>query len=320
MNIENYISQLLYRYQCVTVTGFGAFLTEIQSAQLLKNSNSFFPPKKLISFNSNIKNNDGLLVNHIALAEKTTYEIALKAIENVIFDWKNKLNTSGVLSLKNIGELTLNAEKNIVFTPYEQLNYLTSSFGLTSYVSPVIKREVYKELVEEVEEKAPIVLAAEKRNSKPYLKYAAMFVLGAGLLTAAGFYGNNFYQNKIEQQTLLVQTNVQKQLNQKIQEATFFIENPLPNVTLNVSSNTVKKTFKLPYHVVAGAFRVEENAAKSYVNLLKLGYKARRVGKNKYGLYPVLYGSFSSYAEAQQKMNEVKSTNNNQVWILVQEL
>jgi len=34
MKIEQYISRLLYRYQCVTVPGFGAFLTEIQPAQL----------------------------------------------------------------------------------------------------------------------------------------------------------------------------------------------------------------------------------------------------------------------------------------------
>ena len=74
MNIESYIAQLLYRYQCVTVPGFGAFLTEIQSAQLIESSHSFFPPKKVISFNAHLKNNDGLLANHIAQAEKTSYE------------------------------------------------------------------------------------------------------------------------------------------------------------------------------------------------------------------------------------------------------
>ena len=55
MKIEKYIAQLLYRYQCVTVPGFGAFLTEIQSAKLNESTNSFFPPKKIVSFNSQIK-------------------------------------------------------------------------------------------------------------------------------------------------------------------------------------------------------------------------------------------------------------------------
>ena len=69
MKIENYISQLLYRYQCVTIPNFGAFLTEIQSAKINEETNSFYPPTKLVSFNSYLKNNDGLLANQIAQTE-----------------------------------------------------------------------------------------------------------------------------------------------------------------------------------------------------------------------------------------------------------
>ncbi|MDP2161187.1 MAG: SPOR domain-containing protein, partial [Flavobacterium sp.] len=76
MRIDNYLSQLLYRYQCVTVPGFGAFLTEIRSAHLDESSNTFYPPKKVIAFNSNIKNNDGLLTQHVALSEKISYNQA----------------------------------------------------------------------------------------------------------------------------------------------------------------------------------------------------------------------------------------------------
>ena len=77
MNVNRHISSLLYRYQCVTVPGFGAFLTEIQSAQLNGSAVTFNPPTKVISFNANIKNNDGLLANHISLTEKISYEEAV---------------------------------------------------------------------------------------------------------------------------------------------------------------------------------------------------------------------------------------------------
>jgi hypothetical protein len=79
MKLEKYIDQLLFRYQCVTVPGFGAFLTETQSTQWIESTNTFSPPKKLLSFNSNIKNNDGLLANHIATTEKITYETAVSS-------------------------------------------------------------------------------------------------------------------------------------------------------------------------------------------------------------------------------------------------
>ena len=51
MKTEKHIAALLYRHQCVTVPGFGAFLSEWQSAQISEGQNSFTPPRKLISFN-----------------------------------------------------------------------------------------------------------------------------------------------------------------------------------------------------------------------------------------------------------------------------
>ena len=314
MKIDQYISQLLYRYQCVTVPGFGAFLTEIQSAQLQEASHSFYPPKKLVSFNSYLKNNDGLLANHIAQAEKMSYEIAVTVIQNEVNSWKNKLQEQGSISLKNIGELTLNAEKSLVFIPADQVNYLTSSFGLSTFASPNIKREEYKEELDVLEEKEPIAFIPEKRASNNVLKYAAVFVLGASLVGAGGFFGNQYYQNRIQAETLAVQTKVQKQVNQKIQEATFFISNPLPTVTLNVTEG------KMPYHIVAGAFLQEENATKMYDELVKLGYPAKKIAKNKHGLYPVIYGSYTSYSEAQSQMQKIQKSHNPEAWLLIEEL
>ncbi|WP_264520079.1 SPOR domain-containing protein [Flavobacterium sp. N1994] len=313
MKIEHYISQLLYRYQCVTVPGFGAFLTEFQSAQLNESSNSFYPPKKLISFNPFIKNNDGLLANHLAEAEKIPYEIAVNAIQNEVSHWKTKIQELGNYSIKNIGDFSLNSEMNIVFVPTDQINYHTASFGLSSFVSPSVKREVYKEEIEQLEEKAPILFTPEKRSNYTGLKYAAVFLVAAGI---AGTFGYKFYENKIAEETLLVQTNVQKKVNQKIQEATFYISNPLPSVTLTVPSPSEK----MPYCVVAGAFRIESNAEEQYQRLIKLGFtNAKRLAPNKHGLFPVLYGSYTSYSEAHQVMKDIQKLDNKEAWLLIQE-
>ena len=311
MKIEKYISQLLYRYQCVTVPGFGAFLTETQSAQLNESSNAFYPPKKLISFNSHLKNNDGLLANHIATAEKTSYNDAVEAIHSEVGIWKNILEINEKFTLKNIGELSLNSEKNVVFSPYEQLNYLKDAFGLNSFVSPTIKRETYRQEVEAIEEKAPIIFTPEKRKNYSYLKYAAVFVLA---MTAAGTIGFKVYQNQIKEETLTVETAVQKQVQDKIQEATFFIESPMPAVTLTIKED------KMPYHVVAGAFRKEENAQKIFQNLSDLGYKSKRLAPNKFGLFPVIYESYPTYSDAYQAMLKIRKAHNPDAWLLIKEL
>jgi hypothetical protein len=277
----------------------------------VESSNSFFPPKKLISFNAYLKNNDGLLANHIAQTEKTSYEYAVSAIQYEVFNWKKTLQETGVFSIKNVGDFCLNADRNLIFTPYDQTNYLSSSFGLSPFVSPMVKREIFEQQLEALEENDTIQLVPETRNKYAVLKYAAIFVLGLGLTATVGY---PIYQNEIETQKIIVETAVQRQVQNKIQEATFFIESPIPAVTLTV------KEGKLPYHIMAGAFRDEDNAQRIFEDLSEKGYKAKRIERNKHGLYPVLYGSFSTYAEAEKLKNEIRAKENPEAWILIESL
>jgi hypothetical protein len=320
MKIETYISQLLYRYQCVTVPGFGAFLTEIQSAQLNESTNSFFPPKKMISFNSHIKNNDGLLANHIANAEKTSYGFAVSAIAFEILNWQKVLDEDGILNLKNIGEIRLNSDNKLVFKPIQQNNYLTTSFGLSPFVSPLVKRENFEKEIERIEKNEPAPLYAEhkRKSSGSYLKYAAIFVLGLGITGSIGY---PLYQKQIAAETLIVEGTVQKKVQNKIQEATFLIQNPMPEVTLSVDTSKTELLEKtMPYHIIAGAFRSEQNAKKAYDQLIKDGYKARMLGVNKHGLFPVLYGSYTTMAEAEKAQKEIQKVENPDAWILIENL
>lgn len=313
MMIEKHISALLYRYQCVTVPGFGAFLTEIQPAQLNKDTHTFYPPKKLISFNANLKNNDGLLANHIALQEKISYDQAVANISREIESWFDKLQSHQTVALKNLGEMTYNVEGSLVFAPNTPINYFTDAFGLSTIISPAVRREELKAEVEALEEKTPIIFTPERRKNYSYLKYAAVFAL----MTSIGGAGFKMYRdNKIDQETLLVEQSVQEKVNNKIQQATFFIENPLPAVKLSLKED--KSTY--PYHVVAGAFRSKANAAKAMNELIAKGFKARQLEKNQFGLYPVLYGSFATYADAHQNMKKIHKTEDKEAWLLVKEL
>ncbi|UOK43203.1 MULTISPECIES: SPOR domain-containing protein [Flavobacterium] len=312
MKIENYISALLYRYQCVTVPGFGAFLTEIQSAKLDENANTFFPPKKVISFNPHLKNNDGLLANHVSLQEKISYEEAVSAVQSEVAVWKDQLQRRENLILKNIGEISVNAEWNWVFEPISSVNYLADAFGLSPVVTPSIQREVLKAQVEALEEKAPIVFTPERKKNYSFLKYAAAIVMTLGAGGAAYKYQ---YEQEFANDSLMVEKAVQQKVENKIQQATFFIENPLPAVTLNVSENTKK-----PYHIVAGSFRNEQNATKIFNEIKTLGFEPIRLEKNQFGLFPVLYGSYSSYTEAQTKMKEIQKSHNKEAWVLIKEL
>ena len=313
MLIEKHISDLLYRYQCVTVPGFGAFLTETVSAHVTGSASSFFPPKKVVSFNANVKNNDGLLANHVALQEKMSYELAVIKIGDVVNEWTYLLQNRNRVVLKNIGEISVNNEMNWVFEPANTVNYLTDSFGLTPFVSPEITREVLKQEVEALEEKAPIIFTPERKKDYSYLKYAAIFVV---MLGAGGFGYKTYYDQQIETKTLAVQKNVQEKVQQQIQEATFVISAPVEAVELSVAAPVEEK---MPYHLVAGAYRSEENANKAIAELKAAGFEnAKMLSMNKHNLYPVVYGSFKNLNEAQTERKNIQKSHNAEAWLLIE--
>jgi hypothetical protein len=309
MQIEKHISDLLYRYQCVTVPGFGAFLTETVSAHVTGSASSFFPPKKVVSFNANVKNNDGLLANHVALQEKMSYELAVIKINDVVTEWTYLLQNRNRLALKNIGEISVNNEMNWVFEPANTINYLTDAFGLTSFVSPEITREKLKQEVEALEERAPIVFTPQRKRNYSYLKYAAVFTVMFG----AGTFGYKmYYDQQVMEQTLIVEKKVQVKVQQQIQEATFMLSNPIPSVELAIVEE------KMPYHLVAGAYRNEENANKAIAELTAAGFEnAKMLPLNKHKLYPVVYASFKTLNEAQSERRAIQKSHNAEAWLLI---
>jgi hypothetical protein len=311
MQLEIYISDLLYRYDCVTVPQFGSFLTQRVSAKAHESTNAFYPPKKVLSFNEQIQTNDGLLAHYIADVEKIPFEVAVKKIEKRVKSLKSYLTEGETLTFDNIGDLSFNNEGKMLFEPSYHLNYLTDAFGLNQLVSPTITREVYKEEVEAIEKVIPIGITPEKRKARPYLKYAAIALLA---LTAGGLVSSNYYVNEIKTHNQLAQEEANTQLESKIQEATFVIDNPLPAVTLTVNKQTGK------YHIIAGAFRAEENCDKKVAQLKADGYHARKIGVNKYGLHQVVYSSHSDRLEALQTLRDVKKAHNKEAWLLVKDL
>lgn len=312
MQLETYISDLLYRYDCVTVPEFGAFLTHRVSAKIHDTTHAFYPPKKALSFNEQLQNNDGLLANYIADVEKIPYEVAVEKVAKHVKSIKSYLVEGETIAFENIGELLLNKEGKINFEPSLHINYLTDAFGLSQFTSSGITREVYKEEAEAIENVIPIAVTPEKRKSRPYLKYAAIALIA---LTVGGFTASNYYMNQIDEHNQLAQEEANQRLETKVQEATFIIENPLPAATLSVEKQQTGN-----YHIVAGAFRVEENSDKKVDQLRALGYKARKIGANKYGLHEVVYASYTDRLEALQALRQVKREHNKDAWLLVKAL
>lgn len=296
MTIANYIKDLLYRYDCVIVPNFGGFVTNRISARINTDSNTFYPPTKEVGFNSHLTHNDGLLANYIASVENISFEKANATILETVSEWNTAIKTEAVV-LENVGSFSLNEKNQLIFSPTNTINYLTSSFGLTSFESNEIARTAEKVI--------PLVPVNQPRKTPVFIKYAA----AAAVFLAFGYVGWTGYENKQDQLNF---AKDQKQLEQKIQTATFVIESPLATIELNVDKELPK-----PYHVIAGAFQFTENAEKKVNQLKAKGFKAIILGKNKWGLTQVAYASFYKKTDAFKSLASVRKTDSRDAWLLV---
>jgi len=311
MQLATYINDLLYRYECVIIPGFGALLTQYHSAKIDAESQTFHPPGKTLSFNRQLQTNDGLLANYVASVEKCSYESSLQKIRNFTGKLSLQLSEKEVVTLKNIGEFHLNNENSVQFIPSSKQNFSTASFGMTSFVSPKVNREVYKETVKALEEKAPIFITPERRAARPYLKYAAIALVA---ISIAGFSGMKLYEGEVQKHNFAEKQKANSIVENQIQEATFVIENPLPTLNLTFTKQIGK------YHIIAGAFRVEENATKKINQLQEKGFTAKMVGINKYGLHQVAYSSYENRLDALKNLRTIKKSQNPDAWLLVKEV
>ena len=311
MQLSQYISDLLYRYECVTLPNFGAFLSHPISARINEGTSSFYPPQKQLSFNVQLKSNDGLLASYISDVENISFEVATRKIENQVSQLKLRLEKGESIEFKHIGELTSSDEGNLSFIPLDSLNYMTEAFGLASFVSPSVERQAHQEVVQKLESRGAIALTPKRRKSALYMKYAAIAVLALGL---AGSIGSNLYLTQIEVQNNLALDTANTTLENKIQEATFVIDNPLPAVMVNLKKQNGD------FHVVAGAFRVKANSERKLQQLKTLGYNARLIGINRYGLHQVVYESFETRKDAEKALFKIRKTQDRAAWLLIKNI
>lgn len=130
MNLANKISFLLYKHSCVILPGFGAFLVNEKEAECNEIAKYATPRQKVVSFNRQIVNNDGLLANHISTTCGCSYDAGVTYINDYIQSLWDILNVKRNVEIPEIGTFYFTAEKKLVFVPYLSVNFNTASFGL----------------------------------------------------------------------------------------------------------------------------------------------------------------------------------------------
>ena len=299
MTIFKEIYDLLHNNDCVIVPEFGAFVLKSHSAYI--KDDAFYPPKKIISFNAMLDENDGLLVKHLTASRKVSYKKALKIINDEAQSLKNSLSVDKKIKIDPLGDIELSSENKLVFYPNESINFDSNSFGLKSFSKQPILKSVKKGVPSKTES-----------TITPVLRYAAIFIA----LISFSYFGYFNYSNYLDNERIKNIAIAQDQILQNVQAATFNI-GELPTISLKVTA-PIENTNKIYFSVIAGSFRSKINAEKHLNHLISKGFKASYTAINPRGLFRVAYARLDSRKKAYSLIAEIKE-NGEDAWLLIED-
>ena len=313
-SIEYYISQLLYKNDCVIVMNFGGFVCSSISANLNKKTGILTPPNKSILFNPQLKDNDGLLINHIAQSEGISQEDSKINLLKFVEQSLKNLNKFKSCRFEEIGLFTLNSDKNIIFTQDLKTNYNLNSFGFQD----IINNKITRDNSEIIEESLKLIKKKNNFTTKRLLKAAAIIIplIGISFLSITQEDRiNNIYTQianvnpisfKKDNVTVLKdQGNKEIKIKQEIQ----------PEIINNEVSQVFKEVIipSQKFYIIAGAFSIEKNANKLKNRLNSWNYNSSIIKNDK--MMRVSYDSFDSKEQALISLSKIRKENP-QAWIL----
>ena len=298
MGIFKDVAKLLHSNDCVIVPNFGAFVLKSKSAYIKKNE--FFPPSKYVSFNSMLKDNDGLLAKHISGEKNISYKKSLKLISEEVSSFKESLSKDLIIDTESLGIFELKEKETLVFNPDFSINFDNKVFGLKSFVREPLLSKISQE--------------SKKNNqfsSNVLLKYAAIAIAIFGF-SYFGYFNYNDYLNNEKLKNIAI---AQEKILENVQSATFNL-GELPPININVTAPIVKDN-SVYYSVIAGAFRSKGNAEKHLNTLIGKGYQASYTSINPKGLYRVAYARLKTRKEAADLISKIK-TSGADAWLLIE--
>lgn len=322
MNIEKHLSGLLAEQDCVIVPGFGGFIANYIPAGINPVTHVFTPPSRQVAFNARLRNNDGILANHLVRSLDITYAEAVSIIEKKSVYWANTLNKGEKVSIHGIGLIFSDIENNLQFIPESNINLLDDAFGLASFSSLPIQK--HSPLQKSNEKRVRIHAVSSARKLPSSLKWAVVLLPLAALSFWSAFNTSkvtNLYHNFASVIPAPVESSAVKTATPfalEIPAAESNAEIIVPDISVDADVVTAPEPVKVEnnYFIIAGAFGVKHNADKLVESLKSKGYDASIAGQNRNGLFRVSIEGFSEKEIALQKTEEMRKGDFPSAWLL----
>ncbi len=325
MDISVFISDLLFEHDCVIVPGFGGFICNYRAAEIHPVLHIVNPPAKSVSFNRNLRTNDGLLVNYIAKTGSISFQKSQELINNWVESSKSLLKNNETISLKGIGRVFSDIEGNIQFTPDDSVNYLKTSFALKPLnAKPVLRGK-------EVDFTEKFAYETKKhtipQTSVWRIAAAIILLLGIGALVqmmrmgvevkplglneASIFSFLTHFSRGNEDTMQPISITTAKPVSDETVKAVAASVEPsnAQNVVVKKSTATVVPTEFHGYYIITGAFSENKNAETAKRDLLKTFPESAIYCEKIHGLTRVGYSVGSDAKTAEEKLKAAQADN-----------
>jgi cell division septation protein DedD len=335
-DIVKYIPELLYRHDCVIIPGFGGFIGNYSPATINPVYHTFYPPFKSLLFNIHLKQNDGLLASCISQAEKIPYDHAMDLIRGMLEEWREELEKNQELVIEKVGKIVKENDGILQFEQDTTVNYLPDAFGLTTLVSPAIRRPGMQDKLEKKLSRYIQNPSAKSGKLTRTLKWAAVMALPVGLTVYLSLTNIDQIRSFHENYSGFLFPNSRSVIKKNADPSKAITYPKIPAKTAVptlAETQPAKDTpavqtgkpeppeiadldVNKPYAIIVGAFRFRENADNLVAKLKEEGYVAGIFDTTKTGLFRVSVGTYDKWEEATGQLAVVRSGDYSSAWLL----
>ena len=344
IQLDTYISELLYDYDCVILPQLGGFVTNYKPAYF--SEGVAHPATKELRFNKNLSKNDGLLSQTISNRNNISIQEADALLHETIENYLGNLKQKGRIELKKVGVLFIDKNEQLRFSPDKSINYLRGSFGFESFELPPIVQVAAQESVlaseqtlqqEYHEEDDDVVIPISDDNSQNgiYWVAAATLLPFVAMSLYLGMTTDFKSPTELNVADLFPSSQAASSYTERSKSPSF---EEIESETTNFPKNTAVFPFdfelnkvdslgvwvnlnELPkevvadegitisglYHIIGGCFGEKENAFTFVKRLKTRGYNAGVLDIHK-GLYRVKVESFHDYGEALKNLRQTRDS------------
>lgn len=285
--------------------------------------NVFEPPGKVVAFNASIKDDDSLLVNHMAEVSDMDAEEVRKKIGIYADQVKKRLKNKEAYEFKEIGTLTQDESGNYHFEPHVSANFNGDAFGLEPLK---VKKKSREKNIPEIKKPLatkPIKKEKKKATTDKRKKFApGVFVLSflavaviaiamlifTGVLNVQEISGNLHFLSK-KSDTSTADNNYvadSATLNDPVAKSIDSLTDQRTALSPPVQSASENNTPRSSeYHIIGGSFTSRQNAEEFIQKFRDEGY-APTIIEAKNDFYRVSLKSFSSKNVALEELDRIR--------------